>query len=137
MKLGREEGMSGEGSCPADRQAATWWSHLATRSRPGLMGHLRISDVAKRPLGASRATGPRGGEQSRPLRSWKQHSGVQRCRLSLCVPRSRSQFADSTAAALPLSFSSPRVEPFTPHSLLRRWRGTSRPDGGGGGEKWE
>lgn len=29
---------SGRGSCPADRQAASWWSHLATRSQPEMMG---------------------------------------------------------------------------------------------------
>ena len=38
----REEGVSGEGSRPADRQAASWWSHLATQSQPEMMGHLRI-----------------------------------------------------------------------------------------------
>lgn len=30
---GREGGeVSGEGLCPADRQAASWWSHLASQS---------------------------------------------------------------------------------------------------------
>lgn len=31
-------GATGEGFCPADRQAACWWSHLAVQSQPEMMG---------------------------------------------------------------------------------------------------
>lgn len=37
LKLGRRRrsrgGLSDKGSCPADRQAASWWSHLTTQSQ--------------------------------------------------------------------------------------------------------
>lgn len=38
-------GVSGEGLCPADRQAASWWSRLATQSQPETIGHLCICNV--------------------------------------------------------------------------------------------
>lgn len=37
--------MSGEGWSPADRQAATWWSHLATQSQPQTTGRRRVANV--------------------------------------------------------------------------------------------
>lgn len=71
MKVGREEGMSGEGSCPADRQAATCWSHLATQGQPEMMGRLRICNVLS-PLFSPKgfwdgvsAAGLHGGERQR------------------------------------------------------------------------
>lgn len=51
IKLGRRRRMGGggvlsdEGLCPADRQAASWWSHLATQSQPEMIGHLCLCNV--------------------------------------------------------------------------------------------
>lgn len=36
----RKEGVSGGGWCPADSQAAGWWSHLSTESAAEMTGQL-------------------------------------------------------------------------------------------------
>lgn len=36
----RKEGVSGGGLCPADSQAAGWWSHLSTQSAAEMTGQL-------------------------------------------------------------------------------------------------
>lgn len=45
VREGGREGVSGQGLCPADRQAASWSSHLATQSQREMMGHLCICNV--------------------------------------------------------------------------------------------
>lgn len=46
VKLRREGGaVSDEGLCPADRQAASWWSHLVTQSQSEMIGHLCLCSV--------------------------------------------------------------------------------------------
>lgn len=42
---GGQGGASGEDLCPADRQAASWWSRLATQSQPEMIGHLCVCNV--------------------------------------------------------------------------------------------
>ena len=42
-------GVSGKSSCPADRQAASWWSHLATQSQPEVMGPIFASAMYRSP----------------------------------------------------------------------------------------
>lgn len=44
-KGGGEGGVSGEDLCPADRQAASRWSRLATQRQPEMTGHLCICSV--------------------------------------------------------------------------------------------
>lgn len=112
--------MSGEGSSPADRQAAIWWSHLATQSQPEMMGHLRVPFLSQRILGVLPASGLHRGERFTPKVT---SSGAEAHSLSLFC----SQCAYCTAAVLPLSVSSSRGGPFTPHPPLRMWRGTSPP----------
>lgn len=60
---------------PTDRQAASWWSHLATQSQPEMMGpSLRLQCTValfQRPLGWLQATGVHRGERRCLLRSGK------------------------------------------------------------------
>lgn len=87
-------GVSGKGSCPADRQAASWWSHLATQSQPEVMGpslHLQCT-VAPRP--SQKASGMVVGDGAP---SWRVKPSAKSS-LSLLLLCAR--FAYSTAAFL-------------------------------------
>lgn len=87
-------GVSGKGSCPADRQAASWWSHLATQSQPEVMGpslHLQCT-VAPRP--SQKASGMVVGDGAP---SWRVKPSAKS---SLSLLLLCAQFAYSTAAFL-------------------------------------